>query len=83
MMEENKKSISRRHFLIASGGVSLCITGYFVLPSIFNTNGKAAQDEELIEKKIDVWVRLMSDVQVIIYTPAAERVHDISAGDFS
>jgi len=72
MMEENKKSISRRKFLLATGGVSLCITGYFVLPSIFNTNGKAAQDGELIEKKITVWVRLMSDDQVIIYTPAAE-----------
>ena len=72
MIGENKKGISRRQFLTAAGGVSLCISGYYLLPNMFNKNGKASPNGELIERKIDVWVRLMSDDQVIIYTPAAE-----------
>ena len=71
-MGENKKGISRRQFLTATGGVTLLVSGYYLLPSILDKNGKESPNKELIEKKIDVWVRLMSDNRVIIYTPAAE-----------
>ena len=71
-MGENKKGISRRQFLTATGGVTICISGFYVLPGLFNNDGKASLEGELIEKKVNVWVQLFSDDRVIIYTPAAE-----------
>lgn len=71
-MGENKKGISRRQFLTATGGVTLLVSGYYLLPGMLDKNGEVSPNGELIEKKVDVWVRLMSDNRVIIYTPAAE-----------
>lgn len=71
-MGENQNTISRRHFLIATGGATIFVSGYYFMPKLFGSEANSSMDAELIEKKIDVWVRLMSDGQVIIYTPAAE-----------
>lgn len=71
-MGENKNTISRRKFLVATGGATIFVSGYYFMPKLFGMEGIASLDGELIEKKIDVWVRLMSDDRVIIYTPAAE-----------
>lgn len=71
-MGKDKKNISRRKFLLATGGATIFVSGYYLLPSIITKNGKITPDRELIEKKIDLWVRLISDGSVIIYAPAAE-----------
>jgi isoquinoline 1-oxidoreductase beta subunit len=71
-MGENKNTISRRKFLIATGGATIFVSGYYLVPKLFGSEGISPADREPVEKKIDVWVRLMSDDQVIIYTPAAE-----------
>lgn len=71
-MGENKKGISRRQFLTATSGVTIMVSGYYLMPGMLIKDGKASPNAELVEKKVDVWVRLMSDDRMIIYTPAAE-----------
>jgi len=64
--------ITRRKFLATTGGATIFVSGYYLLPITRQEDDHASDGKELIEKKVDVWVRLMSDDRVIIYTPAAE-----------
>lgn len=66
------KSITRRQFLTTTGRATIMIGGFYFLPGCGQDNGQRPYNSELIEKEVNVWVRLMSDDQVIIYTPAAE-----------
>jgi len=71
-MAEKSTTITRRQFLTATGGVTLLVSGYYLLPAMTGKYDKKIQEGELVEKRVDVWVTIMSDDQVIIYTPAAE-----------
>ncbi len=71
-MENSTKGISRRKFLATAGGATIMIGGFYLFPGCRQNVGKALDESEPIEKEVTVWVRLMSDGQVIIYTPAAE-----------
>ena len=66
------KSISRRQFLATTGKATIMIGGLYMLPGCRQNKGQIGDNSELIEKEVNVWVRLMSNDQVIIYTPAAE-----------
>jgi isoquinoline 1-oxidoreductase beta subunit len=72
MMEKNTNRITRRKFLATTGGATIMIGGLYLFPSCRPQNGQASDGSELIEKEVTVWVRIASDDQVIIYTPAAE-----------
>jgi isoquinoline 1-oxidoreductase beta subunit len=72
MMEKYKKGITRRKFLATTGGATILIGGLYLLPGCKQKNGQTSDDPELQEKEVNVWVRMTSDDQVIIYTPAAE-----------
>ncbi|MFY0654613.1 MAG: xanthine dehydrogenase family protein molybdopterin-binding subunit [Cyclobacteriaceae bacterium] len=71
-MERNLKSISRREFLATTGGATILIGGYCLIPGCKQKDGNLSGEPEPIKKEVSVWVRLMSDDRVIIYTPAAE-----------
>ena len=71
-MEKYKKGINRRKFLATTGGATIMIGGFYLLPGCKQKNGPTSGDSKLLEKEISVWVRMTSDDQVIIYTPAAE-----------
>jgi isoquinoline 1-oxidoreductase beta subunit len=71
MMENNFKVNSRRKFIATAGGATILVGGYFLLPGLLKKNGHDS-DSRSLEREVNVWVRLMWDDEVIIYTPAAE-----------
>ena len=71
-MEKKMNNFSRRQFITTTGKSTIMIGGFYLLPSCKQNNNQTSDNSELIEKQVNVWVRLMSDGQVIIYTPAAE-----------
>jgi isoquinoline 1-oxidoreductase beta subunit len=71
-MKNIKRGISRRQFIATTGGATILISGYYLLANTWLKDEQEPDGRGAIEKKIDVWVRLMYDDRVIIYTPAAE-----------
>ncbi|NND04757.1 MAG: xanthine dehydrogenase family protein molybdopterin-binding subunit [Saprospiraceae bacterium] len=69
-MRNKQRNMSRRHFLATTGGATIFIGGYCLLPGC--TEKGIAEDKEAIKKEVNVWVKLTSSDQVIIYNPAAE-----------
>ncbi|WP_221412735.1 xanthine dehydrogenase family protein molybdopterin-binding subunit [Fulvivirga lutimaris] len=70
MMKNKQRGMSRRQFLATTGGATFFIGGYCLLPGCTTDSG--AEAKEVLKKEVNVWVKLASDNQVIIYTPAAE-----------
>ncbi|MFY0687425.1 MAG: xanthine dehydrogenase family protein molybdopterin-binding subunit [Cyclobacteriaceae bacterium] len=64
----NSNAISRRKFLITTGGATIFISGCFYS----SRTEQLSADSKLVEKQINIWVRILSDNTVVIYTPAAE-----------
>jgi isoquinoline 1-oxidoreductase beta subunit len=70
MIKNKQKGMSRRQFLATTGGATIFIGGYCLLPGCTTDSG--AEVKEVLKKEVNVWVKLASNNQVIIYTPAAE-----------
>ncbi len=70
MMKNKQRNMSRRQFLATTGGATIFIGGYCLLPGC--TLEDSIEDKETTTKEVNVWVKLTSDNQIIIYTPAAE-----------
>ncbi|REJ77850.1 MAG: xanthine dehydrogenase family protein molybdopterin-binding subunit [Acidobacteria bacterium] len=73
MSENNteKKNISRRGFLAASGGVTFAVAAYAVAPR-FGFVESAETVEEVTEQAISAWVRIDTTGRITIYNPSAE-----------
>ena len=64
--------MSRRAFLTASGGLTLGITAFALVPRLFAEDQEEYGAANLIKKQITAWVRIETDGQITIYSPAAE-----------
>ena len=63
------KAISRRKFLASTGGATIVIGGLYLFPGC---SDRSAKGEDVIERQVSVWVRILSNGDTIIYSPAAE-----------
>lgn len=70
MMKNKQRNMSRRQFLATTGGATIFIGGYCLLPGCTVEDNE--EGKETTTKEVNVWVKLTSDDQIIIYTPAAE-----------
>ena len=67
-----EKSINRRRFLAAAGGLTIGVTAYALFPKYNTDLSTIANEEDLEERLINSWVHLRTDGQITIYSPAAE-----------
>ncbi|MEP1448938.1 MAG: molybdopterin cofactor-binding domain-containing protein [Paraglaciecola sp.] len=72
MIDKQQSQISRRQFLATTGGVTIALFGACLFPGCTQQNAQMSGDVEWVEKEVGVWVRLLYDGQMIIYTPSAE-----------
>ncbi|MEQ9218256.1 MAG: molybdopterin cofactor-binding domain-containing protein [Cyclobacteriaceae bacterium] len=66
---KSSNTISRRKFLTKSGGATIVISGLYLFPGC---GDGSSEDSKILEKEVSVWVRILTNGEVIIYTPAAE-----------
>ena len=64
--------ISRRAFLTATGGLTLGITAFALVPRMFAEDQHESATENLVKKQITAWVHIQANGQITIYSPAAE-----------
>lgn len=66
------KSISRRKFLTAAGGITFAVTAYAMFPRFSLGESSVKDAASSLGNKISAWVHIRPDGCITIYNPAAE-----------